>query len=1227
MAERLRVFVSSRMRELANERAAVEQALEAMGADAFVFEGDAGARPGSGVATYRDELARSDVYLGIFWLGYGDYTRDEYDTAVRLDLPCLLYEKPPGAGEQRDPELQRFLDAVGDVDTGHVTTAWFEDAGQLAGWVRRDVDRLRTEALRRQIHAGAFRYRHGTAAGGRVDQAEPPVVKLRRPPLAGCPAPPQPFVDRERPLQRVAQALDAGERLVGFRGEPGMGKTALLARLAVQRATAHPDGAVCVEGRDHAARRDVLADVWARFHETATPYVPDDARLSGDLAGRQALVTVDDVGLEAGEVQQLAADLPGSAVAVAAAPAEGLDPLSYVKAVQIGGFDDPEHTLALFAAEYGDAVPPDLREVIVGLCAAAGGGPGHVKRLANQAWGSDASLADWAAQAAGALPGPQDSLRSLAVAGPGVAVPAGVAQRMGVPPAELAALEAGGMIRAASPRYVVDGAAWAATAGAEELRPRAFAATLDWVAAAPAAEIAGSRAFLTEMLRWGRSHGRDAEVVELARAAEGPFATAGWWGAWEVALDTASAAAAATGDRAAAAWADHQRGTRSGALGRRDAARMLLERALATRTNLGDHDGAALTRHNMRTLGLLPPLPPPQPPKRWWQRWPAVLGTAAIVAAAAVAVGWVALRPGGTGALAASPDPLSFSVPAGETGTMEVRLTNEGDAALLITGAELTGDPGPFRLVDPAACDGRLGEGSSCALAVAFMPPGAGEFATVLRVDTTDGVASVTITGVGAAAELEITPADVDFGTVPVGRPSDPEELTLVNSGSLAVAIDRLALEEPSDAFALDTSACGAELSPGSSCVLRVTFAPPMSGGHAVTLVAAGGGLRAAADLAGTGEAGRLDVAPAVVDFDRVTVGASADRDVRIANRGPGAVTIASAAVTGGGPYVLLEDGCSGRALGDGDDCALRIEFRPVGRGPALGGVEVVADGEASRVALTGTGTQGDLVLTPLAVEFGAVDLGTAGRQVVTVTNAGNGELVVADLAATPAEFSIGRGTDCPRATLVPEGECKLEVLFSPRAAGDAVGTLEVAARVDATGVEVETATLRGAGIEPAPGEAFFSEPPVEDLDGQPAILWQGVASTETREVDVTNVGDGPLLMQFRVAFLNDPPFEPPGTTDPTFVFRPAPPITVGPSRTVPDLARFLQLQPFSIIANSCAPDVPLGPGESCQLTLRFAPQGLGVLEAYARLDVAYLQGIGPDEPCCLLVGTIDLIG
>lgn len=124
IAQRLRVFVSSRMSELAPERKLLKEALDELKVDAWVFEEDAGARSESIEETFLEGVETADLYLGIFWKGYGPYTREEYDHAAKLKRDRLVYEKRTEL-EGREPELQEFLDDLSQVESG-VTPKWFE---------------------------------------------------------------------------------------------------------------------------------------------------------------------------------------------------------------------------------------------------------------------------------------------------------------------------------------------------------------------------------------------------------------------------------------------------------------------------------------------------------------------------------------------------------------------------------------------------------------------------------------------------------------------------------------------------------------------------------------------------------------------------------------------------------------------------------------------------------------------------------------------------------------------------------------------------------------------------------------------------------------------------------------------------------------------------------------------------------------------------------------------
>ena len=75
----LSLFISSKMAELAEERQAVQRALATYKMYGWLFEKDAGARPESIQQTYLEEVASCDMYIGLFWQGYGPYTIEEFE--------------------------------------------------------------------------------------------------------------------------------------------------------------------------------------------------------------------------------------------------------------------------------------------------------------------------------------------------------------------------------------------------------------------------------------------------------------------------------------------------------------------------------------------------------------------------------------------------------------------------------------------------------------------------------------------------------------------------------------------------------------------------------------------------------------------------------------------------------------------------------------------------------------------------------------------------------------------------------------------------------------------------------------------------------------------------------------------------------------------------------------------------------------------------------------------
>ena len=136
--QRLRVFVSSTLAELAEERAAVSRAITSLAMTPVMFE--LGARPHPPQELYRAYLAQSDIFVGIYWQRYGwvgpGMTISGLEDEFRLsnELPRLLYLKAPAP--DREAGLTAMIDQVKARGTDSYRT--FGSTRELSRLVRDD---------------------------------------------------------------------------------------------------------------------------------------------------------------------------------------------------------------------------------------------------------------------------------------------------------------------------------------------------------------------------------------------------------------------------------------------------------------------------------------------------------------------------------------------------------------------------------------------------------------------------------------------------------------------------------------------------------------------------------------------------------------------------------------------------------------------------------------------------------------------------------------------------------------------------------------------------------------------------------------------------------------------------------------------------------------------------------------------------------------------------------
>jgi predicted ATPase len=266
--QRVRVFVSSTLGELAAERRAVTAAITQLRLTPVLFE--LGARPYAPRDLYRAYLKQSDIFVGIYAESYGwvapgmevSGLEDEY--RLSADKPRLIYTKRTARPE---PRLASFLAAI--QAEGVVSYRRFKDADELASLVADDLALVLTERF----------------------VSLPP-----EPSAAPLPAPRWPLVDRAEELQVVTGLLgQADVGLVTLTGPGGVGKTTLA--LAAARAVAgqFADGAAFVSLEtltDISLIRETFAQ---QLRVPALPGQTLEESLLAFFGPRQMLLLVDNV--------------------------------------------------------------------------------------------------------------------------------------------------------------------------------------------------------------------------------------------------------------------------------------------------------------------------------------------------------------------------------------------------------------------------------------------------------------------------------------------------------------------------------------------------------------------------------------------------------------------------------------------------------------------------------------------------------------------------------------------------------------------------------------------------------------------------------------------------------------------------------------------------------------------------------------------------------------------
>ena len=210
--QRLRVFVSSTLAELAPERAAVARAISALRLTPVMFE--LGARPHPPRELYRAYLAQSDVFVGLYWQRYGwigpgmDISGLEDELRLSEGMPRLLYLKSPAP--EQEPRLAAMIADLQSAGTDSYRS--FRSPRELGRLVGDDLALLLSERFASPASAAA--------------PAAPPATDSRT--AHRWPTPSTSLLGREGDIAELASLLGSPDvRLVTLTGPGGIGKTRL----------------------------------------------------------------------------------------------------------------------------------------------------------------------------------------------------------------------------------------------------------------------------------------------------------------------------------------------------------------------------------------------------------------------------------------------------------------------------------------------------------------------------------------------------------------------------------------------------------------------------------------------------------------------------------------------------------------------------------------------------------------------------------------------------------------------------------------------------------------------------------------------------------------------------------------------------------------------------------------------------------------------------------------
>jgi hypothetical protein len=385
--------------------------------------------------------------------------------------------------------------------------------------------------------------------------------------------------------------------------------------------------------------------------------------------------------------------------------------------------------------------------------------------------------------------------------------------------------------------------------------------------------------------------------------------------------------------------------------------------------------------------------------------------------------------------LAVAPPFVDFgNVVVHTSASLPIRLTNDSAFELTVTPSAMQGPAAAlFSLVDAGAF--ALGAGETAQLTATYAPvvPSSADSAQFTLAPNVGLPITMNLQGVALQRGLLITPANLDFSFV-APQQTPTSTVRIANIGNVEITLFSVGLEgngQGSRAFTVPAglpsgAASTKKLASGEELDVPVTFSPLDLGFYSsnlrVTVAYDVGDVPIDVPIQGYGGGASIACLPVALDFGVVGAGVSTTLPLLCTNTGvdvPG-YPVAGLQILGAPTSSSLfsaDFSASAQPLAAGQTIQIDVNYLPLGAASDMGTLTVLSNVQngspAPVIQLSGSAVSAgpcNFALTPVALDWGVVQLNTPETLGFTVTDLGPNDCIVWDFglaAGTSTAFSL----------------------------------------------------------------------------------------------------------------------------------------------------------------------------------------------------------------------------